>query len=44
MGASAGNINEINIIYKIKKYYPWENEIKLFGSEFVKNNKKVKFI
>ena len=41
MGASAGNINEINIIYKIKKYYPWENEIKLFGSEFVKNNKDI---
>ena len=34
--------NEISIIYKIKKN---EDRIKLFGAEFIKNNKnKCKFI
>jgi len=31
------NINEINIIYKINK----EEKIKIFGEEFVENNKNI---
>jgi len=31
------NINEINIIYKINK----EEKIKIFGEEFVENNKDI---
>ena len=33
-----GDLSEINIIYILKRN---ENNIKIFGSEFVENNKKI---
>ena len=40
MGTNASKINKINIIYEINKHLPFsESKIKIFGSEFVKNNK-----
>ena len=40
MGIGASKINEINIIYEINKSLPFsKSKIKIFGSEFVKNNK-----
>ena len=42
MGASTSKINNINIIYRLNRDNPLsKSKIKIFGAEFVKNNKNI---